>query len=99
MADLEKHQETESETPETQKKKKKLSVATRKKLKYGSIATAITCVVVAVVILVNVLVNVLVEKYPLKLDLTEDAKFEISEESIKIANIVLKVLSNILCFL
>ena len=33
-------------------------------------------------ILVNVLVNVLVEKYPLKLDLTEDAKFEISEESI-----------------
>ncbi|MBE6876887.1 MAG: hypothetical protein E7496_09265 [Ruminococcus sp.] len=83
MADLEKNQETESETPETLKKeKKKLSVATRKKLKYGSIATAITCAVVAVVILVNVLVNVLVEKYPLKLDLTEDAKFEISEESI-----------------
>ncbi|MBR1555488.1 MAG: GldG family protein [Oscillospiraceae bacterium] len=90
MADLEKHQETEPETPETsketnqkpKKEKKKLSVAARKKLKYGGIATAITCVVVAVVILVNVLVNVLVEKYPLKLDLTEDAKFEISEESI-----------------
>ena len=90
MADLEKHQETESETPETQKEtnqnpkkeKKKLSVATLKKLKYGGIATAITCAVVAVVILVNVLVNVLVETYPLKLDLTEDAKFEISEESI-----------------
>ena len=65
-----------------QKEKKKLSVAAVKKLKYGGIATAITCVVVAVVILLNVLVNVLVKKYPLKLDLTEDAKFEISEESI-----------------
>ena len=61
------------------KEKKKLSVATVKKLKYGGIATAITCIVVAVVILLNVLVNVLVKKYPLKLDLTEDAKFEISD--------------------
>lgn len=75
MADAEK-QEIEV------KEKKKLSVATLKKLKYGGIATAITCIVVAVVILLNVLVNILVDKYPLKLDLTEEAKFEISEESI-----------------
>ncbi len=84
MADLEKNQETESQKkPEKIKKeKKKLSAAAQKKLKYGGIATAITCTVVAVVVLLNILVNVLVEKYPLKLDLTEDAKYEISEESI-----------------
>ena len=91
MADLEKNPETEPETqPEVQKEtpekpkkeKKKLSAAKLKKLKYGSIATAITCAVVAAVVLLNVLVSVLVEKYPLKLDLTEDAKYEISEESI-----------------
>ncbi len=67
---------------DTEKKKKKLSVATVKKLKYGSIATAITCIVTVLVIVMNILVNILVEKYPLKLDLTEQAKFEISEESI-----------------
>jgi len=86
MADLEKNPETEPETPEKpekpKKEKKKMSAATLKKLKYGSISTAITCIVVAVVIVVNILVSMLVEKYPLKLDLTEDAKFEISEESI-----------------
>ena len=87
MADLEKNQETESQKPETsekpKKEKKKLSAAAQKKLKYGGIATAITCVVVALVVLLNILVNVLVEKYPLKLDLTEDAKYEISDESIE----------------
>ncbi len=86
MADLEKNPETQPEekkSPEKPKKeKKKLSAAKLKKLKYGGIATAITCAVVAAVILLNVLVSVLVEKYPLKLDLTEDAKYEISEESI-----------------
>ncbi len=70
--------EQKKEKPE----KKKLSAAALKKLKYGGISTAITCIVVAVVIVLNILVSVLVEKYPLKLDLTEDAKFEISEESI-----------------
>ncbi|MDE6729881.1 MAG: GldG family protein [Oscillospiraceae bacterium] len=52
-----------------------------RKLKYGAVATAITCTVTAVIIILNILVSVLVEKYPLKLDLTEDAKFEISQES------------------
>lgn len=69
--------------PESPKpKKKSMSLATRKKLKYGGIATAITCVVTAIVIVVNVLVSRLMEQYPLKLDLTENGMYEISQESI-----------------
>ncbi|MDE5883769.1 MAG: GldG family protein [Oscillospiraceae bacterium] len=65
----------------SEKLKKSGNSGKSRKLKYGAVATAITCTVTAVVIIVNVLVSILVEKYPLKLDLTEDAKFEISQES------------------
>ena len=64
------------------KPKKHMSAAAQKKLKYGSIATAITCVVTALVIIVNVLVSRLMEKYPLKLDLTENGMYEISQDSV-----------------
>jgi hypothetical protein len=63
------------------KPKKKVNLAARKKLKYGGIATAITCIVTAAVIGVNVLVSRVVEKYPLKIDLTETGMYEISDES------------------
>ncbi|MBP0973417.1 MAG: GldG family protein [Oscillospiraceae bacterium] len=64
-----------------EKPKKKRDPAMIKKLKYGGVATAITCVVVAVVILLNVLVSRLVERYPLKVDLTDNGMFEISEQT------------------
>lgn len=70
------------EQTDAPKKSKKLGAAQRKKFKYGALATAITCIVVAVVVVLNVLVNVLVEKYPVKLDLTEKAMFEISDQTI-----------------
>lgn len=88
MADIEKDKNQENaaagkaESAAPAKEKKKMSAATRKKFKYGGIATAITCVVVAIVVVVNVLVNVLVNKYPIKLDLTENAVYEISDETI-----------------
>ncbi|MBQ8928255.1 MAG: GldG family protein [Oscillospiraceae bacterium] len=65
-----------------EKPKRRMSAAAKKRLRYGGVATAITCVVVAIVVLVNVLVGVLVKKYPLKLDLTENAMYEISQETI-----------------
>ncbi len=68
--------------PKEEKPKKKMSAAARKKFKYGGLATAITCVVVAIVVVVNILVSTLVEKYPLKLDLTESAMYEISQQTI-----------------
>ncbi|MBQ9695712.1 MAG: GldG family protein [Oscillospiraceae bacterium] len=68
--------------PDPEKPKKKVNIARRKRLKYGGLATAITCVVVAIVVLVNVLVSRLTERFPLKLDLTPDGMYEISDESI-----------------
>lgn len=82
MADLENQNQSETPVSDNKKLKKPVNLARRKKLKYGSVATAITCTVIAVVVLLNILVSVLVEKYPLKLDLTEEGKFEISQESI-----------------
>lgn len=80
MGDQEKEYET-SGMPE-KPKKKKLNAAAQKKLRYGGVATAITCVTAAAVVLVNLLVSRVVEKYPLKLDLTESGMFEISEQSV-----------------
>lgn len=80
MADNEK-EVSQPETPD-KPKKKRLNAAAQKKLRYGGVATAITCVTVAIVIVLNLLVSRIVEKYPLKLDLTESGMFEISQESI-----------------
>lgn len=73
---------------ETKKKKEQAADASqkkaknRKKLKYGSLATGITIIFVAVVVLVNVVVSQLVDRYPnLKLDLTTNNIYEISDET------------------
>ncbi len=59
------------------KQRKRLKM--RKKLKYGSMATAITAVVIVVIILVNVLVSMLTD---VRLDLTTDNVYDVSEETI-----------------
>ncbi len=59
------------------KQNKKLKA--RKKLKYGSIATGITVVVIAVVVLINILVGMLAD---VRLDLTADNVYEVSEETV-----------------
>lgn len=90
MADIEKDKKQETAAPEatssaapaTEKKSRKISAAVRKKFKYGGLATAITCIVIAIVVVANVLVSKMVEKYPVKLDLTESAMYEISDETI-----------------
>ena len=81
VTDPEAAEQKPAEPDQSGKKKKHMSAAAQKKFKYGSIATAITCVVTAAVIGVNVLVSRVVEKYPLKLDLTDTGMYEISEES------------------
>ncbi len=80
MAELEKEKKQEGQ--KEKKKHLKMSAANKKKFKYGSIATAITCVVIAIVVVINVLVTMLVEKYPLKLDLTPNGMYEISDQTI-----------------
>lgn len=53
----------------------------RRKLKYGSIAAAITIIVIAVVVLINVIVNMASDKVNMSIDLTENGTFEISQET------------------
>lgn len=64
------------------KPKKPKKPVNKRKLKYGSIATAITVVFIAVVVLLNIFTVTLTERYPLKLDLTANKAFEVSQETI-----------------
>lgn len=54
----------------------------RKKLKYGSIATAITVVFIAAVVLLNIIVKAVSNQYNLKLDLTSAKLYEISDSTL-----------------
>lgn len=52
-----------------------------KKFKYGTVATVITVIVVAVIVLANVIISMIGNKTNLKIDLTPDSIFEISDVS------------------
>ena len=54
----------------------------RKKLKYGSIATAITVVFIAAVVLLNIIVKAVSNQYNLRLDLTSAKLYEISDSTL-----------------
>lgn len=64
---------------ENQKEKKPFN---KKKLKYGAAATAITVFVVAIVVFINLMAGILTEKKGLKLDLTSEKYFNISQDTI-----------------
>jgi len=74
--------ETTPKPEKTSKPKKPKKPLNKRKLKYGSIATAITVVFIAVVVLLNIFTVTLTERYPLKLDLTANKAFEVSQETI-----------------
>ncbi len=57
-----------------------------KKLKYGSVATAITVIIIAVVVLINVIVSLIGKRTDLTIDLTSAQAFDISQESIDYLN-------------
>lgn len=54
-----------------------------KKIRYGTLATAITAIFIVVVVLINVIAGIVMERYPLKVDLTANKIYEISEQTIK----------------
>lgn len=54
-----------------------------RRFKHGTMATVITIVVVAVVVLVNVVAGLLLGLFPSSLDLTENNRFQLGEESIQ----------------
>lgn len=54
-----------------------------KKFKYGSMSAIVIVLVLAIVIVVNVISNVLMSRYPLKIDLTTDKRYELCDETIE----------------
>ncbi len=80
-------EETDEADKKTDKKKKTKSMLKidKRRLRYGSMATAMTAAVVAVVILINIVAGILNDRFPVKLDLTADKLFTLSEDSLKIA--------------
>ncbi len=53
----------------------------KRKWKYGIHASVLTVGVIAIILLLNVFVTVLVDKFPLKLDLTSQKLYEVSENT------------------
>lgn len=62
---------------ETAKKPRNL-----KKVKYGSMSLIVMVLVVAIVVILNIMSGYLAKRTPLKLDLTADNRYELSEETI-----------------
>ncbi|MCD7811473.1 MAG: GldG family protein [Ruminococcus sp.] len=55
-----------------------------KKFKYGSMSVVVIVLVVAIVVVINVIAGVLMNRYPLKIDLTADQRYELSDETIQV---------------
>lgn len=53
-----------------------------KKLKYGSMSFVTVVLVIVLVIIVNLMVNAVSERSPIKIDITPDKRYELSDESI-----------------
>lgn len=54
---------------------------THKKLKYGTLSTALIVVFIVVIVLLNIVASLLNDKYSLNIDLTSSKYYELSEES------------------
>lgn len=55
----------------------------KQRLKYGTMATVMSLLIIAAIILANVLVGIGTDKYGLKFDMTSDKRFELSDETIE----------------
>lgn len=54
-----------------------------KKLKFGSMSVVVIVLVIAIVIVFNLMCGLLMKRYPIKIDLTPDNRYELSEQSIE----------------
>ena len=86
-------QETVEENGGKEKTAKKGNASKRlrfntRKLRFGSMATVLTVVLVAALVLVSVVGDVLNDRYPLSIDLTADKTYTFSEKSEKVAELV-----------
>lgn len=73
---------TNKENAGAVKEPKEKRAFNKKKLKYGSIATVVTVIFIAAVVLVNLIAGQLSKSHDLKLDLTKDQYYEVSQQTI-----------------
>jgi len=55
-----------------------------KKFKYGTMSAVIVILVIAIIVIVNLMASMLAKRSPLKIDLTPDKRYELSDESIDV---------------
>lgn len=67
---------------ETGKPEKEKKPFNKKKLKYGALSTIITVMVIAVIVVINLIAGILTDRKGLKIDLTEEQYYDISQETI-----------------
>lgn len=87
MSEKEKEIQSSAQADKAQKKeksgkKKEKKPFNTRKLKYGSLATAVTVLFVAAVVLLNIFTTQLTDRFGLKVDTTKEQIFEISQETI-----------------
>ena len=71
--------ETVDDTAGTKKSKTNM-----KKFKYGSMSIAVICLVVAIVVIINIMVGMLAKRSPIKIDITPDKRYDLSDESVEV---------------
>ena len=67
----------EESKPPKEKKQKNF-----KKLKFGSVSAVVLVMVIAITVIINLMVSTISKRYPLKIDLTPDNRYELSDDSI-----------------
>lgn len=55
-----------------------------KKVKYGSMSIVILVLVIAIVVVLNIVLSLFMKRYPIKVDLTSDKRYELCDESIDV---------------
>ena len=81
VKDVKEEKKKKSEKPEltgVEKAKKRRSA---KVFKHTTMATVLTVIFIAAVVLVNIVASVIFDRYPLTIDLTENSKYSISDET------------------
>ena len=81
MSKEEKEIQNNEASVKSAKPKKEKKPFNKRKLKYGSLATAVRVIFIAAVVLLNILATQLTDRFGLKIDTTKEQIFEISEQT------------------
>ncbi|MBQ1518800.1 MAG: GldG family protein [Ruminococcus sp.] len=77
-------EETAEKAADAVKEKAPKAKKNLKRFKYGSMSVVIVALVLAIVVAVNIMASMLAKRSPLKIDLTPDKRYELSDESIDV---------------